>query len=146
MKTITSVMTGDHQQCDDLFVKVEEFVSEDNWEQAATFFVAFYEAIEHHFQMEEEILFPHFEKMTGMVSGPTSVMRSEHIHMRDLINRMSVAVEDKNSEDYLDHSETLLIILQQHNAKEEQVLYPMTDQSLGDNVEWVIKSMEGLSS
>ncbi len=33
-------------------------------------------------------------------------------------------------DDYLGYAETLLIMMQQHNLKEENVLYPMCDQHL----------------
>lgn len=65
--------------------------------------------------------------------------------MRDLLFRMSAAVQSQNQDEYLGYSETLLIIMQQHNAKEEQMLYPMADQVLGQNAERTIQSMDAVS-
>lgn len=138
-------MSKDHLRCDDLFVKAEESVFEEDWSQAAECFTDFHDAIERHFRVEEEVLFPDFEKKLNSTAGPTAMMRSEHTQMRDLLTRMSQALENNNLDDYLGHSETLLIIMQQHNAKEEQMLYPMTDQALGGDVERVISTIENIT-
>ena len=39
-----------------------------------------------------------------------------------------LAVENRDKENYLGLSETLMMLMQQHNMKEEQVLYRMMDQ------------------
>ena len=41
------------------------------------------------------------------------------------------ALEAGNTDDYFGIAETLLIMMQQHNTKEENMLYPMCDQHLG---------------
>ena len=40
-----------------------------------------------HINVEEGVLFPTFEQMTGMTTGPTTVMRSEHVEIRRLMER-----------------------------------------------------------
>ena len=67
-----------------------------------------------------------------MRMGPTQVMRNEHAQMRELIGASRAALEARDAEDYSGYAETLLIMMQQHNMKEENVLYPMCDQQLGD--------------
>lgn len=145
MGSIESTMGGDHARCDELFTSAEEAVSDSDWEEGAARFAAFSEATERHFRMEEEVLFPAFEGATGSTDGPTQIMRSEHTQMRDLLFRMSAAVQNQDQDEYLGYSETLLIIMQQHNAKEEQMLYPMADQVLGPEVESTIQSMNNVT-
>jgi DUF438 domain-containing protein len=95
---------------------------------------AFQAAIEHHFDMEEQVLFPAFEQQTGIVQGPTMMMRSEHQQMRGLLFQLKDAMERQEEEDFLDTTETLLIMMQQHNMKEEGILYPMSDEQLSDAI------------
>ena len=71
-----------------------------------------------------------FEAKTGMTMGPTQVMRMEHAQMRTLLDEARDALAAGNQDDYLGIAETLLIMMQQHNMKEENVLYPMCDQHL----------------
>lgn len=84
-----------------------------------------------HFSMEEEKLFPAFEQHLGHTMGPTQVMRMEHNQMKQLFSEMQQAVKARDDAQYLGLSETLMMIMQQHNMKEEQMLYPMMDQTLG---------------
>ena len=91
------------------------------------------EQLETHFASEEELLFPAFEAATGMTSGPTEVMRGEHRQMRDLLAQMQAAVTSRDSDAFGGAAETLLILMQQHNMKEENILYPMCDNALGSS-------------
>jgi iron-sulfur cluster repair protein YtfE (RIC family) len=45
---------------------------------------------------------------------------------------------------YLGASETLNMLMQQHNIKEENMLYPMADRAMGADGEAVIHSMQAV--
>jgi hemerythrin-like domain-containing protein len=145
MHTILEFMGSDHKACDDLFAAAEAAVAKKNWDSARSLFDSFQAAMAHHLAMEEEVLFPAFEARTGMTMGPTQVMRSEHEQMRDLIASMARAVAESGQDRYLGLSETLNMLMQQHNLKEENVLYPMTDQVLGGERDDLIRSMEAVT-
>jgi hemerythrin-like domain-containing protein len=146
MHTILEFMGSDHHACDDLFASAEEAVAKKDWNSARSLFDRFQAAMAHHLAMEEEVLFPAFEARTGMSMGPTQVMRSEHVQMRGLIADMGGAVVESDQDSYLGLSETLNMLMQQHNLKEENVLYPMTDQVLGGERDDLIRSMEAISA
>lgn len=84
-----------------------------------------------HFLAEEEVLFPAFETASGMTSGPTEVMRMEHQQMRDLCADMSTAAQACDAPALNGAADTLLVLMQQHNMKEEHILYPLCDQAVG---------------
>ena len=129
MVTLIDFFKHDHERCDALWVAVEE-ADEGSLRQALGAFVA---AMEHHLDMEERLLFPAFEEATGMHSGgPTFVMRHEHDQMRGLLRRMEAAAGESDLDTVLGQGDTLLMIIQQHNVKEEQMLYPMAQRALGD--------------
>jgi len=131
MSTISTTMTADHRRCDEFFSSAEALVSAGDWSKGEDEFIGFRDAILSHFSMEEDRLFPAFEQHLGHTMGPTQVMRMEHIQMRQLFSEMEQAVKAKDGARYLGLSETLMMIMQQHNMKEEQMLYPMMDQTLG---------------
>ena len=99
-------------------------------------------AMEHHLTVEETILFPAFEQKTGMTGGPTMIMREEHKQMRDLFLQLQFALDGKAGGEFLDTTETLLMLMQQHNMKEEGILYPMSDQHLGGEAQQVLTRMQ----
>ena len=131
MTTISKFMENNHRECDHLFAVAEESVANGKWQKAQSEFDAFRSETERHLAMEEEVLFPAFEAKTGMEGGPTLVMRSEHQQMRKVIDDMAQALGNKEGDAYLGLSETLMVLMQQHNMKEEQMLYRMMDQALG---------------
>ena len=132
--SIKQFMAQDHRDCDLLFAKAENAASKDDWAAASQAFNAFIQAMERHLGIEEQVLFPAFEEETGVLTGPTEMMRMEHDQMRTLFAEMKDAMKQQNSDDYLGAAETLLIMMQQHNMKEEQILYNMMDQRLPDDV------------
>ena len=95
-----------------------------------------------HFASEEKTLFPTFEAKTGMTMGPTQVMRMEHVQMRALMDDAAVALADGETDNYLGLAETLLIMMQQHNMKEENILYPMCDQHLAAETPELLAHLE----
>lgn len=141
METITQTLSAEHSHCDQLFAQAEEKAANKQWEQTNTHFVAFKTAMEGHFTMEEKVLFPAVEERTGQTAGPTAVMRMEHQQMRQVFDEMQKALTQQDSEEYLGLSETLLVLMQQHNAKEQQILYPMSDQVLNKEVPFILDQM-----
>jgi hemerythrin-like domain-containing protein len=127
----TQVLPDHHRHCDDLFVAAEESAQRGDWTAAAPAFERFQDQMKAHFAAEENLLFPAFEAATGMSAGPTQMMRHEHEQMRSLLLQLAVACEAHDGESYAGVAETLLMLMQQHNMKEENILYPMCDQALG---------------
>ncbi|MDP1929548.1 MAG: hemerythrin domain-containing protein [Thiobacillus sp.] len=144
MRTIVEFLGSDHHACDDLFASAENAVAKQNWDSARTLFNRFQAAMAHHMAMEEIVLFPAFETHTHNSTGPTQVMRSEHEQIRELLHAMTRAVGESNYDRYLGLSETLNMLLQQHNLKEENMLYPMADRVLGNECGSTIHSMEAM--
>jgi hemerythrin-like domain-containing protein len=141
MTRIKTFLFDDHRRCDDLFAAVEQAISKPDWERASTAFASLHSAMEQHFIAEETILFPAFEARTGMSRGPTEVMRVEHAQMRELLSAAQQSLQAKDADDYAGNAETLLIMMQQHNMKEEHVLYPMCDDHLQDQTDALLASM-----
>ena len=125
---ISHYMTTEHRECDTLFAKAEASAAAKNWEAVDPEFLAFANETLLHFKKEEEELFPTFEAKTGSADGPTKIMRFEHDQVRGLISKMAEAVENKDRDAYLSLAESMMILLQQHNMKEEQMPYAMCDR------------------
>jgi hemerythrin-like domain-containing protein len=62
--------------------------------------------------------------------------------MLQLLASAASALEAADSDDYAGSAETLLIMMQQHNLKEENVLYPMCDQHLADQLDALLPELQ----
>jgi hemerythrin-like domain-containing protein len=146
MNNIADFLTPDHHRCDSIFADAESAAANGEWDKATSIFNQFVDALRHHFAMEEEALFPAFDQRTGMAMGPTETMRMEHRQMTDLVSQMTDAVQQRDKNGFLGLSETLLMIMQQHNMKEEQMLYRMADQVLGGESAIVVDNMKKVAA
>ena len=144
MNTISSFLTSDHRACDEGFANLENRVASLDWEEAQRELEKFSSDLIHHFDMEEKVMFPVFEEVTGMTQGPTMVMRMEHSQMRGILEDLKADIEKKDKNHFFGVSESLMMLMQQHNMKEEQMLYRMADMHLGSLVSKVIEDMKAL--
>ncbi len=143
MSSIKEYLSTDHRACDDIFAAMEDKASS-SLKETTSLCQEFCDAMEHHFQMEERVMFPEFEMKTGMTQGPTEMMRMEHTQMRSLMSQLKEAIDTDNSTKFFGLTETLMIYMQQHNMKEEQMLYNMAEQHLSAESERVIDMMDSL--
>ena len=131
--TLVEFFTRDHRGCDERWVEVENAIEGGDAGAIRSGWEIFNRAQRHHLEIEEQVMFPAFESATGMTNGPTMVMRTEHEQMRGLLNQMASAMVDGIYQEVLDLGDTLLMLVQQHNQKEEGMLYPMAQQALSSN-------------
>ncbi len=141
---ISEFMTGEHRACDVEFADVEKSVNKDDYAAAQNSFENFMLDTLKHFQKEEEVLFPAFEAASGNTMGPTQVMRMEHDQVRGLFDKMKVTLDEKNRDEFFSVADTLMILLQQHNMKEEQMLYTMCDRFLGAQADEIVEKMQAV--
>ncbi|QJQ05112.1 hemerythrin domain-containing protein [Undibacterium piscinae] len=116
-----------HNECDDQLNRCEAALQKGDISSAGRNFRLFSEFLDSHFTLEENKLFPAFEKATGMTNGPTVVMRGEHAEIRSLRDEAYAAIQPEQALAAID---TLNVLIQQHNVKEENVLYPMCGGSV----------------
>jgi len=116
----------DHDRLDELFHRFQTLKSSDR-ESAVRAFQEFKTGLEQHIVWEEEILFPAFEHKTGMTDGPTQVMRWEHQQIRAFLEAIAGKLA-AGANTIADDEAGLLAVLESHNHKEENILYPMIDQ------------------
>lgn len=132
MSEPSTFFTADHRHCDETWADLEACATRGDAEGTRAAWARFDHEMRRHFTMEEEVLFPAVEDATGMQGGgPTQVMRHEHVQMRAILDQMARAAAEGRTEALLDHGDSLLMLIQQHNVKEERILYPMADQVLG---------------
>ena len=141
MSTIADLMTHDHRACDHDFARAEALAAKGDWPGAADALAAFSRALNAHFDAEEQRLFPAFEAATGMTQGPTQVMRAEHADMRAALAHLQQALAARDADEFAGEAETLLIMMQQHNMKEENILYPMCDMRLGGERDTLVDTL-----
>ena len=143
MVTIKDFLSADHRKCDEIFAEMEQKANS-SLSDAKVITQKFINETEKHFQMEERVMFVEFEAKTGMTQGPTAMMRQEHTQVRALMSQLLGAIEADDKEKFFGLTETLMMLLQQHNMKEEQMLYPMAQQHLSSESQRIVAMMDSI--
>ncbi len=142
MTVLSSHMRADHRACDDEFANMENVVADGDWNKASEVFESFASDLNHHFDMEEDVMFPAFEARGAGHCNPTPVMIMEHTQMRNVLKQMREDIKAQDKDHFFGLSETLMMTIQQHNMKEEQMMYPMIDESLEDEGQMLLDEMK----
>ncbi len=142
MTTILEFMSEDHDRLDN---KIKMYSAEKlvNIEQANGIFLFFKRELERHITWEEDILFPIFERKSGIKDdGPTSVMRIEHIQIKNHLQKIKEKLHAKIIQNPCKEEVALFKMLESHNEKEENILYPGIDNLTNEQEkEQIIKQM-----
>ncbi|MBI3525630.1 MAG: hemerythrin domain-containing protein [Betaproteobacteria bacterium] len=142
MSRIGQILPHHHRHCDVIFTAAEKSAQRGNWTECDAACEQFSRQLLAHFDAEESLLFPAFESASGMREGPTQVMRLEHGQMRQLLGQLGAARLARDAETFAGVAETLLILMQQHNMKEENILYPMCDRVLEAQTEQLAAQLQ----
>ena len=145
MAGIGEYMINHHKECDEVFARAEEAVGASDWARAQGGLGGVAHQMGRPVEMVGNQLLAGLGKRAGHRGGPTQVMRMEHDQMRVVMHEMRAALEAKDAQQYLGLSETFLVLMQQHNYKEEGILYNMIDQVLGDQVEKLVSQLEAVA-
>jgi hemerythrin-like domain-containing protein len=127
---IQRFMDMDHCRADRLLRDFSTLKRRD-LKQAAAAFASGKERLLRHIVWEEDLLFPAFEDKTGMHdTGPTLVMRQEHVQIKAALERMTALLEAGTGAELDVVEQELVSVLTVHNKKEETILYPMINKSV----------------
>lgn len=143
-KTVSAFFEQDHDRLDELFKTFQQLKRSD-FPKAKEAFKEFKFGLQRHIVWEEDVLFPLWEKKTGMSeSGPTPVMRHEHRQIGQQLEAIHGKVSEQNP-DSDKEEQALQDLLGSHNRKEELRLYPAIDQVAGtEGQEAIFQSMKNI--
>lgn len=144
-RTISTMFDEDHERLDALF-KSFQALKRTDFPKAKSAFLEFKAGLQRHVVWEEEVLFPLWEKTSGMTGGgPTIVMRREHQEIGDCLESLSRKIQAQNPE--TDREEEILLdLLDRHNMSEEEVLYPEMDRMISaEERETAFRAMEKIA-
>lgn len=89
-----------------------------------------------HLRLEEQVLFPAFERVSGADKVSTSELRAEHREIEGMLDALSAAIETDDAGQatraLARELPRLLSRLDDHDRKEEATLYPAADRAITD--------------
>jgi iron-sulfur cluster repair protein YtfE (RIC family) len=131
MHDVLKIMNKEHTDLESLFQKFLLLINDKN-KKAIDAFNQFKTLLNKHFQWEEKILFPLFEKNTGLPGEDISfVLRNEHDQIKKLfLNK----IDEKIAEGKFDEIKKFIVgleeMLKMHRNLETEIFYPWFDDTL----------------
>jgi uncharacterized protein (DUF2249 family)/hemerythrin-like domain-containing protein len=128
---VNEALAWDHDRLDTLEQEAFAARAAGEHQRGAATYALFARGLRRHIAFEEHVLFPEFEARTGFTpeQGPTAVMRAEHRQIEALVEQIARTIGDPAASVGA-LRQRLHEILGAHNMKEEQVVYPGTDQAM----------------
>lgn len=130
MHTIGEVFTHDHRRLEHALEDSVAHVRTGHWQAAAETLGIFRRGIERHMEIEEEVLFPAVED-DGVETPLTAILRKGHRDLRVFFDELSDALESHDVEEYERIAASIRALLERHDQKEEEELYPAAHERLG---------------
>ena len=138
---ITDALLGEHAVFHLMLGNIEQSLPAlDSLSNLQNRIAAFAFALESHAGLEDELLFNALEPHLGTAGGPLAVMRMEHDQITDLLGKIESA---DNLESARALAKQMIQITRGHFQKEEQILFRMARQFLGEDdlsalgAEWI---------
>ena len=130
--SINAVLTADHRRLDKIIADVCRSVEEGELERAEHTYQEYMEGLLRHIRVEEDLLFVALGRTVPPPTGPIAVMLHEHVLIQDALRRMATALLSGDASAFFDARGDLESVLGPHDQKEERILYPLADRTLGD--------------
>jgi hemerythrin-like domain-containing protein len=90
-----------------------------------------------HHAKEEDILFKEFDFVAergGTHCNPTKQMLYEHDHGRESVKLMEEGIEKDDKEKLIQGAKEYIQLIRDHIFKEDNILYPMADEALSEEI------------
>lgn len=134
-RTIAELFEKDHDEIDALL----ELVDFGDGAAALPRLKEFDFRLERHIVWEEDLLFPAAARAEACLAhGPIPVMLAEHVQIRAAKSAALEKLAKGDGAGARRHVDAMLAVLQSHNMKEEQMLYPACDRMIPPDEKRVI--------
>lgn len=128
-RSVTDFMAVDHEWLDGHFARAQESAEAGDWADVDRHMAVFLHGMRRHLRIEEELLMPAFQQLTGRPVGEAGgQLQFEHAQVRALLGELAEAATSRDFGRYQAQIELLLSVQGPHHQREEQVLYPTIDR------------------
>ena len=141
--SVTALLSEEHQYILKVISAVEKecAIAEDQTIIHEAFWLSIIDFVQNyadrfHHAKEEDILFKEMcRDDVPLPCNPVQQMLYEHEQGRKFVRQLIAALENKNLADMLDNARNYAMLLRSHIHKEDNILYPMADQALSQDVQ-----------
>lgn len=125
MSNTDNWLSHDHSMYEELLSQAQDAVDVEDWEAAANVFAELVWHLKSHMAMEEEVLYPAFDRQVNISDNPTEALIEEHDSIVRTLTDLSALLKSKDPDHILDCLARLQELMLKHHEKEEDIFLPM---------------------
>ena len=134
----------DHVVFEALLDECREAAEAESWRDVKRLFNELVSHLKLHIRIEEEALYPAFERATGTAEGPTQSLSRDHDEIFRLLHDSHFVLGTHDSAHFVDSLAHLEAIMERHHEKEEDIFLPMASQVLREQREQILERLATL--
>lgn len=144
MKATSNWLVHDHRKYDALLEDCELAAGAGEWKEAIALFRELIDDLGLHIRMEEEVLYPMFERKSGDPQGEIAMLREEHEEIERLLRDLMTVIKIQDFDHLLDSLIPLHKAMKEHNAHEETVFLGPDGEALLARREDILERLKAL--
>lgn len=115
----------EHSTTEELLRECIEDAEMYSWDDCESNFNILVENLKIHIAMEEEVLFPAYERLTDLPQDPIKALRTEHDEIVRLLHDILIVLKTREADHIVASIQPLEAVLTSHHEKEEDFFLPL---------------------
>ena len=123
-------MFHEHSAFEEMLEECIEQAELELWRECLATFNNLIAKLKNHMAMEEEILYPAYERHSELPQNPVQALRAEHDHLVQFLWDINQIIKTRDSEHLEAAIKPVVVALHHHHDKEEEFFLPMAGHLL----------------
>lgn len=115
----------EHSATEELLRECVEDAEMYSWDDCESNFNILVENLKIHIAMEEEVLFPAYERLPDLPQEPVEALRKEHDEIVRLLRDIQIVLKTRDADHIVKSVQPLEAVLTSHHEKEEDFFLPL---------------------
>ena len=138
---MTNWLNHDHQKFESVVYQCRTACDAEDWSSVRRHFEELTSIYESHIYIEEEVLFPAYEKHPGVSMEPTASLKADHVQILHLIKHIAQQLDNSDHDNLAEDFSLLYRTLASHHEKEEEIFLPMASEALYSDKDAILQFM-----
>lgn len=146
MNDTNNWLIHDHRKYDEMLTECEMAAEMADWKDAVRLFNEFTNDLKLHMQLEDEVIYPLFEKKGAEAEDAMTELHEQHEDLVRLLTDLVSVIKNKNIDHFMESLVPLHKIMNEHNEFEEEVFQRMGNDDLLMRRDEVIQQLSALQA
>lgn len=146
MNDTNNWLVHDHRKYDEMLTECEMAAEMADWKDAVNLFNKFTSELKSHMQLEDEVIYPLFEKKSPDAEDAMLELHEQHEDLVRLLTDLVSVIKNKNIDHFMESLIPLHKVMNEHNQFEEEVFQRLGNDELLMHRDEVMQQLSALQA